>query len=442
MEEKVIPFDSLEINYNVSSCVNEAYNIGRVGNIFQNNFDILNLFFKPKSISLTLDFDETELNNIVESISSSIPNPLIQSDYYVENDILVITKGADGNVLDLDEFKLGLYDVLNNLQSTSNNVVIPIKNVNYMLKGINIGGKNRLEYLDVCKTPQNAYYEKDPLKIYPEIVGISFDKNKATEELKKNQSEYEINLLYTFPEITLNDLDINIFQNKLSTFSTQYNTSNANRTTNLKLAADKINGFVLAPGEDFSYNKVVGSRTIEAGYKEAKIYSNGEVVDGIGGGICQISSTLYNSVVLANLEIVERHNHQFLTSYVSAGRDATVSYGAKDLKFKNTRSYPIKINLSVENGIVDCSIYGIKEENEYDIEIEAETLSFTEPSIKYEQDDSLGFGVEKVLQRGSNGTTVNVFKIIKLNGSIVSKELLSQDKYNSLEKIIVKNSNY
>src|SRR5699024_8061323 len=103
-----------------------------------------------------------------------------------------------------------------------------------------------------------------------------------------------------------------------------------NRSTNLRLASDKINGTVLLPGEEFSYNKIVGERTIEAGYKDAAIYSGGQVVDGLGGGICQISSTLYNAVVQANLEIIERSNHYFKTSYVEAGKDATVVYGQID----------------------------------------------------------------------------------------------------------------
>ena len=104
------------------------------------------------------------------------------------------------------------------------------------------------------------------------------------------------------------------------------------------------------PGETFSYNKVVGARTISAGYKEAPIYLSGQVVDGLGGGICQITSTLYNAAVLANLEITQRTNHQFVPSYVRASRDATVVYGAIDFQFKNNRDYPIKLVCSVEIG--------------------------------------------------------------------------------------------
>ncbi len=99
----------------------------------------------------------------------------------------------------------------------------------------------------------------------------------------------------------------------------------------------------------FSYNNTLGERTAATGYKNAKVYMAGEVVDGIGGGICQISSTLYNAVLKSNMEIVERRNHQFVTSYVPAGRDATVAYGSIDFKFKNTRKYAIKIKATVSD---------------------------------------------------------------------------------------------
>lgn len=102
------------------------------------------------------------------------------------------------------------------------------------------------------------------------------------------------------------------------------------------------------PGETFSYNQTVGERTIAAGYKEAGAYAGGKVVQDVGGGICQTSSTLYNAALLANLEIVDRSNHQFLTSYVDASRDATVAWGSIDFQFKNTRTYPIKIEASAQ----------------------------------------------------------------------------------------------
>ena len=138
------------------------------------------------------------------------------------------------------------------------------------------------------------------------------------------------------------------------------------------------------------------------------------------------------------MDITERYNHQFLTSYVKAGQDATVVYGSKDLKFKNNRSFPIKIETKVNSGVVTCAIYGIKEDTDYDIGFDIETVSSTEPNIKYEYDSSLAPGEQKIKQGGSNSMIVNVYKVVKLNGSIISKTFVYQDIYKSLDKIVIK----
>ena len=190
------------------------------------------------------------------------------------------------------------------------------------------------------------------------------------------------------------------------------------------------------PGETFSYNQTVGERTIAEGYKEAGAYAGGRVVQDVGGGICQTSSTLYNVALLANLEIVDRSNHQFLTSYVSPGRDATVSWGSIDFKFKNTRTYPIKIEASAKNGVCKMSIYGIKEEVEYEVEIQSKVLSYIDYTIKYEEDSSLEEGKEVVEQSGYTGCTSEAYRVLKLNGEVVSKTLLSKDTYDPMTRII------
>ena len=204
----------------------------------------------------------------------------------------------------------------------------------------------------------------------------------------------------------------------------------------MRLACEKINNKVVLAGETFSYNKTVGERTIAAGYKEAKIYSAGEVVDGLGGGICQISSTLYNAVVMANLQIVERRNHQFVTSYLPAGRDATVVYGLTDFQFKNTRKYPIRLTASVQNGIATIEVFGIKEEEEYTITFETRTVGTIPFSTKYEDDESLEAGKEVVKQNGANGLQTETYVIKSLDGKVVSKEVLSKDTYTPMQRII------
>lgn len=432
--ETTIYYSNLGINYDISSAVNKAYSIGKTGNIFENDFNFLYLLFKNININIDITFNTENYDTILSDISSNLPDKMVQTNYYIEDEELIITKGTSGYVVDTDEFSKLLNKFLENISSDNTIIQIPVKQVEP--HEINI----EQIYSDIYQEVKDAYYEKEPFKVHPEIIGIDFDIDDAKNQILENpdDTEYVIDLDCTYPKTTIENLDIDIFPDLLSSFSTKYDASKKDRSTNLEIATDKINGTVITPGKEFSYNKIVGARTIAAGYKEAKVYSNGEVVDGIGGGICQISSTLYNTAIFANLDITERHNHQFLTSYVPAGRDATVAYGSKDLKFVNNRTYPIKIVATVNSGIVKIEIYGIKEDSDMNATFETETLSNIPYNIKYVDDSSLEVGTEQIKQLGANGIIVNTYKIVKKNNIIVSKELISKDTYNAMDRIILK----
>ncbi len=146
----------------------------------------------------------------------------------------------------------------------------------------------------------------------------------------------------------------------LGTYTTAYSPKQTNRCTNIRLAATAINGTVLSPGETFSFNTVVGPRTVARGYQEAHVFSDGQVTEGIGGGICQVSSTLFNAALLSDMQITARVNHGLPVSYVPAGRDATVSWGGPEFKFKNPHSYSVKITAGYDSvkGTVTLSILG------------------------------------------------------------------------------------
>ena len=434
--EKKLDLSILNIKYYLENSISKAYSIGKNGNIFKCNYEIAKTLFLKKNIDLEFSLDEKKLDLLISEISSNLPNKMIQSGYYIEDGNLVITKGSSGLVVDKDSFKNVLVDYINDLSTENSYLLIPVKNENP--KEIDI----EKIHSEIYKEAKNAYFEETPFKVYPEVKGVDFDLEKAKEFLEKykNNTEFTIPLKYTNPKVKIKNLKIDVFPNQLSTFSTRFDESNKDRSTNLNIAASKIDGTILSPGEEFSYNKIVGERSIKAGYKEAKIYQGGQIIDGLGGGICQISSTLYNAVVCAGLEVTERYNHQFITSYVQPGRDATVAYGSKDFKFVNNRTYPIRIDVYISNGIAKVDIYGIKEKDEKVIDIDVETVSTIPYETKYQTDTSLPNGTEKLKQKGANGVIVKAYKIIKQNGITVSKELLSKDTYNPLEKIILKSS--
>lgn len=427
-----ITIEQFDSTINSDELIKKACKIGKSGNIIKDNYEILfTLLFKNK-IELNIQLNNEKIDKKIEEINSKLPDALQKSNYYIEEDNLIIKKGKKGIKINSEELKKQLNEVIK--KEENRKIIIPVNEI--LPEEINI----EKIYNEIKKDAQNAYISQEPLEVHSHVNGVDFaiSLEEAKNILEEQKEEYVIPLKITIPEITLNDLGKEAFPQILGTFSTTYNTSNQNRITNLKLASEKIDGTIILPGETFSYNKVVGERTIAKGYKEAAVYAGGKVVDGIGGGICQLSSTLYNSVLYANLEITSRSNHRFLTSYVTAGRDATVSWGTIDFCFKNTRSYPIKITSEVKNGVVTTSIYGIKEEKEYEVVIESKVTEVIPYSTKYVKDSTLKEDEEEIAQYGANGAKSETYKIVKYNGIVVSREQISSDIYSPLERIVKK----
>lgn len=437
--ETTISLEQLEVNYNIIESVNKAYKVGRNKNIIISNYEIILARIFHNKINEKININETELDKIIDDISAKIPNIVEESSYYIENENLIISKGKAGISVNKEEFK---HTIISNIKEQIQGKEIGTIEIPIQEKEPETINIEKIKE-EIYKEPQNAYYEENPFRLYKEVYGVDFNISKEEIEqiLQEDKEEYIIPLKITKPEIVIEDLKYNnFFPDKISKYSTMYDESNLNRSTNIKLATEKINGVILMPGETFSYNKTVGARTIKAGYKEAPVYMGGKVVDGIGGGICQVSSTLYNAILEANLEIVSRKNHYFITSYVSASRDATVSYGNIDFKFKNTRQYPIKIESTSQNGICQISIYGIKEETEYEIEIQDKITEVIPYQTKYIENASLEKGTENQIQKGVDGYKSEAYRILKLNGQVISKTLLSKDSYNPLDRIVEKNS--
>lgn len=368
----------IDLKYDIDSAVNYAFNYGKNGNLFSDNYAILETMIKGINITPKYTINETELNKLLEKTSKDLPNAVVESSYYIEDNKLLISKGKDGYSVDIDKTSKDIISSISNFSYLTNPV--PLTLISSSAKEIDLDAI----YKEVYKEPVDAYFTKNPYTVHPSKTGVDFaiSLDEAKKKLATADNEIEIKLKTTYPKVTTNMIGSEAFPNLLASYQTKYFTGNTNRVTNLKLAANKINGTVLLPGETFSYNSVVGPRTIAAGYKEASVYSNGQEVMGLGGGICQVSSTLFNAVLLSNLGIVEVHNHQFIPQYSSAGRDATVSWGTKDFKFKNTRNYAIKISCTVSGGIAKVNIFGIKEENEPKIGISVKINSKTNTHTK------------------------------------------------------------
>ena len=259
---------------------------------------------------------------------------------------------------------------------------------------------------------------------YPEY----FDKIRAegNEEGEVKEVNKVKNLNHAIVEYGLFDL--------LSTYTTSFNPDEENRNENIRLAAESIDELMVKPGAIFSFNDIVGPRTEARGYQQALEIVAGELVDGIGGGICQVTSTLYNSVLMANLEIKARRNHSRPVSYVDKGRGATVYYDSIDFKFKNSSSKPIIILSSINNNQLTVSILGRRETNK-SISIETEIIEVLNPEQERKIDDSLNRGESEVIQSGQKGYKVRVFRVVR-EGSSINREIITTDVFSPRNEVI------
>lgn len=216
--------------------------------------------------------------------------------------------------------------------------------------------------------PQNAYYaiENGSAVVVPEVPGRYIDRELAAQlaaQVVEGGEQVVIPFSYSPAEVTAEILQAKLFNATIGSYSTSYGTSTSNRCANIANAASRINGKVLLPGDVFSFNETVGPRSVANGFLTAKEYVDGETVDGIGGGTCQVSSTLYNACIYADLSIISRTSHMFPVGYCPLGQDATVAYGSVDYKFVNSMDYPIKITAVTSGYKITVSIIGTQRDD-------------------------------------------------------------------------------
>ncbi len=292
----------------------------------------------------------------------------------------------------------------------------------------------------VYKAPVNATVKmvNSELVTQPGEVGhklnIDATVSSVKETLKvKNYDEDNVSIYILTEEIQpeYSEEDFANTKDIIGTYSTKYSGGASARVTNMKVAAQRLNETVLYPGEVFSTNACFGESTEANGYKPAGTILNGKLVDEYGGGVCQVSSTLYNAVLYAELDVVERQNHSIKVGYLDYGFDATLAGDYIDFKFKNSTQYPIYIAASVESGKVVCSIYGKEDRPEgRSIEFENELVETVSPGAeKITYDDSLEDGTRKTTVNALNGYKYKVYKLIYENGELTEKTLVNDSYY-------------
>ncbi len=271
--------------------------------------------------------------------------------------------------------------------------------------------------------------------------GVTLDADLLYERVTEALDRWESGVTVTVDPIVTEPLITKEFLAKNFTLVAAYTTtttSDSDRNTNIDLACKAINGTALLPGETFSFNDTTGQRTTDKGYKSAGAISGGKSIDEVGGGICQVSSTLFNAVAGANLEIVERSPHAWPSTYVNIGEDATVNWPNLDFKFKNNTDSPIFIITYYDNRKMSAEIWGMSLGEGVTIDLESTVVRTIDPpvEVKYVQNSSLPYGTSEVTVKSRTGYVVDTYKVWKLNGQETSRELLHTSTYKAYQQVV------
>ena len=432
--EKTFTLKQMELETNIMDKIYQACTIGRDKNIIANNYKILSVLINGQNLELDFKYNEEIMQSIFSNLDAEWEEKFIDNSYYIDGENLVIVRGKSGNIIDTDTLREKIDQLVREKIEGKHPIEIEIPVITKTPEEIDLEKIQK----EIYKEPKDASYnEKEgKLSIHADGVDFGISIEEAKQIIAEAKEEYTIPLKITKPAITTSMLGEDAFPDVLASFSTRYDASNISRATNIDLASKAIDGTILMPGERFSFNAIVGPTTKAKGYKPAGAYAGGRLVEDYGGGICQVSSTIYDTALYADLQIVERYNHSSVVSYLDSGLDATITYGSRDLKFANSKKYAIRIGIKATNGILEVEIKGIKEGNEPEIELVSETKEIIPCDTKYIYDSSLAEGQEVVETGGANGAKSIAYKIVKKKGIVQSKTVLSEDSYNPMLRII------
>ncbi len=440
--ETTYTLKDLGVSMDVEGMLETAYNAGRNGSFVSRLVEITRLKKYPLTIPLTFKYDNDRLETVLQNISRKSAKELSVPKIILEGDKVFLQTGVSGWDVDVDALREKILIAVKQLQSDY--IHIPEKEI----KPPKIDLETTFQAIN--RDPADATVVKSQegkAQIQPHVNGRRIDKAKLKGVIDSIESrvyqgleEIELPVEVIPPKVTTEQLTSLLYRDVLASYSTVFSagTVNArNRGINIRLAVETIDGTELFPGEEFSFNDIVGPRTKEKGYAIAHIYSGGEIRDGYGGGICQVSTTLYDAVLLANLNVTERHNHIFTVSYVPLGLDAAVSYGYADLKFQNNTNYPIRINAKVsDDNRLTFSIVGTNLYPDVHVKLITKILTTTKTNTVYVDDPSLAPGTVVVDEEGMDGAVVDTYIKIYSGKDVINEYKLHQSTYQMLPRKI------
>ena len=442
----------------VNAAVEAAYNYGRTGTAEENKKARADSLISNHTIALLpyLTLDTDYIRGVLEEYGSGFNSIFEESSWELDGEMpelkgeefdekakpqtLILYPGKPGRNVDIDDI---YNDVLDAYSMNKFQVKTDMTDEEQIPE--ELGRKQIEEIFDMLHTEAvDASMDMDTFEVTAEIYGYTFDLEKVLELLPLEYGvTVEIPMEYIVPEVLSKDLEEKLFRDVLASVETPHTDDN-NRNTNLKLACAAIDGYILMPGDTFDYNKVLGERTEERGYKPAGALSAGTSTTEVGGGICQVSSTLYYATLLSDLEIVTRRSHSLPSSYMPMmGIDATVSWGGPEFRFRNNTNYPIRIEAEVSGGKVKVTLVGTDEKTYY-IKMEAKIVDSEKPQTIEEEYTAAearakGYTNGQVKQQPVTGYTVYSYKCKydKETNELISREYEATSNYVKKDKIVI-----
>lgn len=350
-----IGLKDLDYTYDYEQAVNEAYELGRQGKLFQRYKDIREIKEKGYIVPLKSSYSQSKLSEIAHNISQELYKESKDAEFNFNGGNIIIKEEEIGRKVD------------------DNKLIQLIK--------------DNIEGLDDIEIPVEIVQPKYTKEYYGRINGV------------------------------------------IGEYSTDFKNSGIGRKKNIKLSAESLNGKIIHPGESISYNETTGPRQKQFGYEEAPVIVGGQLTPGIGGGVCQTSTTLYNALLLADVTILERHPHSIPPAYINKGQDAAVATGYLDLRFRNDFDYPIYISSKVVGDRVYFYVYGDKANRDYAVSIQPEIIETIPYEVIENLDSNIQPGNKELVEQGRNGYKVRTYKSIIKNGKVVERKQITSDYY-------------
>ena len=437
LPDRTLTFDpeQTKVAVDAEAAVREALAYGRSDGPFLAVFNYLTSAGKPHDVELetALELDTGYISDLLAITAREVKRDPVNGTvtFEEESGTLTVTKGVPGQVLDTD----ALYEVVHSAFQRGDFTPLTWEYTPVPCLEADLAAAHR----SVTSEMEETHYDAETHTIVEGVSGWQFDLQAQQKKLDAAAygEKLTIQLEEIKPEKTAEELNAEMFGEKLDSRSSYY-VNNANRTENLRLACAAINGTIVNPGEVFSFNDTVGERTAEKGYKPATIYGgDGESVDGVGGGICQVASTIYYSSLYMNLETVMREPHMYTVDYVPRGMDATVYWDSGlDYKFRNNRENPIKIQANVDGGMVNITFWGVKEDDSYVVMDYKVLETWTDEDVE-EVDETKDPGYRELKQTAYAGAKVEAYqKVYDGSGNLITERTI-KSTYKSRPRLYI-----